>query len=33
MTIVPADGMAASTTLLRVDHLRREFQDLLEFIN
>jgi hypothetical protein len=33
LTIVPADGMAAPTAFLCVDHLRREFEDFLEFID
>jgi hypothetical protein len=33
LTVLPPDGVAAPTPFLRVDHLRREFQDLLELIN
>jgi hypothetical protein len=33
LAILPADGVTAPTSLLRVDHLRREFQDLLELVN
>ena len=33
LTVLPTDGMAAPTPFLRVDHLRREFEDFLEFIN
>jgi hypothetical protein len=33
LTILPADGMTAPTPFLRIDHLRREFQDLLEAIH
>jgi hypothetical protein len=33
LTVLPTDGMATPTAFLRVDHLRREFQDLLELIN
>jgi hypothetical protein len=33
VTVLPTDGVAASTPFLRVDHLRRKLQDLLELIN
>jgi hypothetical protein len=33
LTVLTADGMAAPAPFLSVDHLRREFQDLLEFID
>jgi hypothetical protein len=33
LTVFPTDGMAAPTPFLRFDHLRRKFQDPLEFVN
>jgi hypothetical protein len=33
LTVLPTNGVAAPTPFLGVDHLRREFQDLLELVN
>jgi hypothetical protein len=33
LTVFAADGMTPTASLLRIDHLRRQFQDLLESIN